>query len=250
MNIFIKHIKHPKILGIINALKETNHNIIQWDNNTDIFNIFEYKNPDIIFISEKDINLIDYIRYDYPNVKIYLFKNSNDTYEVDKEINIVDNASDNFIEYLFDEKLYSNGIENHKYKCDFLIISDNISNEQNYILDICSGIGSNFNTKIYGLNKVNSVYYLGIPERNEYKNIIASCKAMIMFDDEWFYTALFNNKIPLIYDKDPMHHFQFNNYNQLFQMCDYISKSNDVNSNLNIKNKTYSYYIKEKLGII
>lgn len=251
MNIYIKYSQHPKIFGILNALKKTNHKIIEWDNNTNYFNIFDIHPPDIIFITEEDINQAKYILHDYPNIEIFLFKNSKNNYENNyKEINLLDKSSNNFLDYLCDDYFYCNGKENDKFKCDFLIFTNNISNDNNEVLDICCGIGSNFNTKIYGTNKINAVYYLGIPEPYEYKDMIASCKSIIMFDNEFFYTTLYNKKIPLVYNPEPIHHFQFNNYDQLSQICDYVIKHHTINNNLNIQNLTYSSFLKEKLGIV
>ena len=68
-----------------------------------------------------------------------------------------------------------------------------------------------------------------------------------MFDKRWFYNSLFNKKTPLIYSTNPSNHFEFGNYNQLFQMCEYFSEQEYIEKNISLK--SYSDFIKYNLGI-
>jgi len=120
----------------------------------------------------------------------------------------VSNLKRRKLKYLINKELVCNGEYKKEYETDFLLFTDHLDcpkgMEQEYkrFLDHLNWIGDTYSLKIYGPIKIDSPYYLGDADKNDYKHIIASSKAMLMHSSIWYESACINGKIPLVFESD------------------------------------------------
>lgn len=223
MKILIQNSKDERVIGLGQSIK--NHEILTFDSNIAVYNLIENFSPNIIIFEEnndlKDSD-IEYARQDYPNVKFVLIRDEphktirkikeelfdfifDKSSELPEDMEHLSNGKRRKLKYLVNEELVCGGEYKEEYETDFLLFTDYLDcpqgMEQSHkdFLDHLNWIGDKYRLKIYGPIKVNSPYYLGNPDKNEYKNMLASCKCLLMYTKIWVESAYINGKSPLIF---------------------------------------------------
>lgn len=225
MNVFISHNQNPKIIGLAQGIKQaTGYNVQYWNNQMPIFGLLEQVPIDILFFTNQDISPVhfDYCKNTFPNIKYVLMNtlpNSHE-YNVKYKIDLYNGSEEYFLDFLADTELYLNGTHRPYFNSDFTVICNQEISNNNLFTTWISNIAEKFNVKIFGA-KTNSPYYLGNIDLAMIKDIIASCKGMILFDDQWYNNLLINQKIPLTFlnKTDKKEKFVFNNYDELESLC-------------------------------
>lgn len=250
--IFFSFVTNQKSIGIVQATEKLYGNV-NFFNKQPIFDFLQDNEPNVIFLNEGDYetNHIIYAKHEYPQVKFVLLKSSeekikNNPFDLVLHLN---NKKDRwFIPYLVNEN-FTNGKTEEQYSTDILFITDQI--EQSEITNKwISSLGEKYRLKAYGENKINNPYYLGRVLNQDYKNIFASTKLVLMLNDMWIYTSIVNNKIPIVFNKNKTEEFEFSDYSQLDQLCDDALSNFDTNLSkvklkFDLSDKTYSNFTKK-----
>lgn len=266
MNIYISHSDNPKIIGLAQSMIGLENPFFWSTDNPPIFDLMEGeedKKPDIMFLSTKDIlkSKISIVKDYHPELKVVWLKEDESKLEkelyesLDLVIDLVNKDAETFLAYLINH-IHINGEKNSLYESDFVIFNDNLDVNNTKFLQVCDSIGYNFRLKIYGPKQMRSPFYLGLPKPSDYKDIFKSNKAIILFDDRWFYTAIKNETIPLVF-KQPKatKTWEFSTYTELHDLCQQIISSDAEKiktelAKVDLSNKTYKDFylnIKEKL---
>ena len=234
MSIYIRTSSHPKVVGIAQALEKSVKDVFYWDpEQVKLFDLLEDVKPQAVFLQDAEVEdgYIKYAKQEYPRTSFVWFRNNIhskfDSTGIDLVIDLheggqYDSLSDDkdylYLPYLANTIAFSGGTFQKQYETDFLIFSDGIPDEyKEDIIKWLDALGSKYRIKIYGTEKLSLVYYLGRPMPDAYKDVIASCKAMIMWNDEWFYTTVLNNKIPIIFQQN--RGYNFSSYHGLEAVC-------------------------------
>jgi hypothetical protein len=219
--------------------------------NTPIFDCLENYKPDIIFLNESDCKLehIAYAKSDFPETKFVLLKESNNDldpnipFDMVIKLNNEDKNKEFYLDNLAYEK-WGGGSESEYFSSDILYISDDFdgSPETTHLLQ---SIGEKYKLKIFGEKRVPCCFYLGKIREESYSEAVASTKIVLMFNDNLLKTALFCNKTPLVFSKEPRNHCEFSTYEQLEDLCELHIKSKMETMKLKIE--TYSDFWQKAL---
>jgi len=252
MSSFFTRNNHPKIVGLVQAIGEIEEDSYFLSPNVSMFDLMEEKRPRSLFLSDEDfdIKVLKYIKGDFPDVKLIWFKGDKEIEDdsiFDLVVSLNDNKADTFCGYLVNDIENVNGKPHKRFDCDFVYF--NFEEDQETLskrIQWLNIVGEKYRLKIYG-KKIDSYYYLGIPEDGHYKDILASTKAQIMFDDVWLYTAIYNNVTPLSFRKNKERSNEFSNINELMDACEGV-----MSDRFQVQGEcqTYSEFVKEKMGAI
>lgn len=237
MKILIQNSKDERVIGLGQAIKKYLQNpemqnfsgeVSTFDKDVKIYPLLQEFNIDVI-IFEEDSGFkygdIEYAREDYPNVKFVLIRNEtheailkikeglfdfifDKSNELPNSMEHVFNLKRRKLKYLVNEELVCGGEYKEEYETDFLLFTDyldcprGMEKSHKDFLDHLNWIGDTYNLKIYGPIKIDSPYYLGDVNKNEYKHIIASCKHMLMYTHIWYESAYINKKKPHLFESD------------------------------------------------
>lgn len=244
--IFFSGTRNLKIIGIAQATEQIKNNA-GFFTPQPIFDFLQEQQPDILFLNEGDYETthITYAKHEFNNTKFILFKHSEDKIinnPFDLTLHLKNRKDKWFVPALVNEN-FTNGENEDQYSTDILVISDEVE-----VNDITNkwllSLGQKYRLKIYGENKLNNPYYLGKLPHSDYKNAFASTKLVVMLNDEWLYTSLANNKIPVVFDKNETRDYEFSNYSKLNKLCQDGLESFDttlqkIKSNFDLSDKTY-----------
>jgi hypothetical protein len=229
MKILIQNSQDERVIGLGQSIK--NHEILTFDPNIAVYNLIQNFNPDII-VFEEDDNLkdsdIEYAKHDYPDIKFVLIRDEphqrirNIKEELfdfifDKSSDLPEDMERNphrrKLKYLINQDLVCNGHYKNEYDSEFVLFTDHLESEDREFMDCLNWLGDTYKLKIYGPIKVNSPYYLGNPNKDEYKDIIASSKCIVMYTNVWFDSAYANSKVPIIFSNTTK---DITNYQNIF----------------------------------
>jgi hypothetical protein len=231
MSIFISESMHPKIMGLAQGLESLGLQVNSRNSkSTPLFDFIEEAKPQAFFLNNEDIvqKEVKFAIWEYPDIKwIWLREELADinTSELDLVVNLNDSlmaAEDDIsLPFLGNEVLYGEGKYDPQLATDLLIFSDRLDVKNESLISWINQLGTEFRLKIFGLQRVPSVYYLGQLHRAQYKDAIASAKIVVGFDEEWHYNTLMNGVTSLHFirtDKD-LCEWQFEDYKTLVQKC-------------------------------
>lgn len=223
MKILIQNSKDERVIGLGQSIKE--HQVNTFDPKIPVYHLIENFSPDIIIFEEnndlKDSD-IEYARQDYPNIKFVLIRDEphetirnikeelfdfifHKSSDLPDEIEHVSNIKRRKLKHLINEELVCGGEYKQEYETDFLLFTDyldcpqGMEREYKRFLDHLNWLGDMHRLKIYGPIKIDSPYYLGNANKDDYKNIIASSKCILMYTNIWVESAYINGKLPLIF---------------------------------------------------
>ena len=222
-NIFIYRNQSSRITGLAEALMDNaNVNFVA---QISLFDLLENYKPSIVFLNDDTCphEHVSYAKNDFPDTKFILVTENNENpTEYDLVIHLKDSTQRVYLDYLANDKFFTEEVPEklrEKFKSDVLYISDEY--ESNEVLrNTLKSLSEKYVVKAYGKNAVECPSYLGACERNQYKNIIGSTKFMLLFDQKLLNTAMFCNKIPLVYSANPKTPYEFSNYSQLVNAID------------------------------
>ena len=232
-----------------------------WDRGSEsMFDAVISKKPDAIMMNDLDYEMGEwmFIKNEFPQIKIVWVTDLDRTSQhegIDRIIktNKINSIKENFLPYLHSDSIFNGGSQDEMYDCDFLIMTDNMDMENNKIQKIVKTISATYRVKIYGSKSINIANYLGEPNQNEYKDIINSCKSMILFDDSWINTCFALGKKPIIMSNvDASDCLEFNTLTSLIDKMDNIDNI-DVNNSKHIYMGSYKKwghrFLVEELGL-
>lgn len=220
MKILIQNSQDERVIGLGQSIK--NHEILTFDPNIAVYNLIQNFNPDII-VFEEDDNLkdsdIEYAKHDYPDIKFVLIRDEphqrirnikeelfdfifDKSSDLPEDMEHVSNPHRRKLKYLINQDLVCNGHYKNEYDSEFVLFTDHLESEDREFMDCLNWLGDTYKLKIYGPIKVNSPYYLGNPNKDEYKDIIASSKCIVMYTNVWFDSAYANSKVPIIFSEN------------------------------------------------
>ena len=235
--------KNQKYVHLAESLEKVCASIDWVDPSTPLFALLEEIKPDVVFLNgSENPEHVKYAKHDYPDVKFILVsEQSVDSDVYDKIIYLSEIEKDNgvYLDFLVNE-WHCNGEEIENYKTDILFISDGYE-KSDFVEEALNSLGDKFTLKIYGRERVDSIYYLGGVNRLEYKNLIASSKIVVMFDREWLHTIMNNGKVPLVYNVKKTNQCEFSNYDELVSACEELMDMSMEKTDL----KTYTEFCKE-----
>jgi hypothetical protein len=235
MKILIQNSQDERVIGLGQSIK--NHEILTFDPNIAVYNLIENFNQDIVVFEEgsnlKDTD-IEYAKHDYPDIKFVLIKDEpqetirdikeelfdfifDKSTDLPEDMEHVGNPDRRKLKYLVNEDLVCGGEYKYEYDSEFVLFTDHLLNQDKQFMDCLNWLGDTYRLKIYGPIKVDSPYYLGNPNKDEYKNIIASSKCIVMYTNVWFDSAYVNGKIPIIFSENFINDVK-ENYNNDFEI--------------------------------
>jgi len=223
-----------RILHLAESMEIVEQNSHWVDGTTPLFSLLEEKNPTIVFLNgTENPEHVRYAKKDFPATKFVVITDKAgveyDAY--DKVIHLSDkNTQGMYLDYLVNQ-WHCDGTMNEVYQSDVLLITDGHDVSNTYITRMIDSLGNKYKVKAYGNNRLPSLYYLGSVNRLEYKNLIASTKVVLMFNEEWFNTAISNGKAPLMWNNGNklwvgLGEFEFANYEQLESVCGNLLEKN------------------------
>jgi hypothetical protein len=205
-----------------------------WNWDQDVINIFDMiqeVKPDVILLPRSYVlqnfqttKSIWYAMEEFhpQGIKFILLQDSNISL-LEKEILSSEIAQDfdliidlNDFHYALDQR-FTNGTRCSKFECDISVFTQNLTDQH---IEWINRLGDNHRIKIFGPQKIDSVYYLGSLLSTEYKDVLASSTKHVMFSLEWFYPAVVNNAQPLYFVRKPDNKiFSFSSYDELNTQC-------------------------------
>ena len=259
MKAYFSATEHPKIVGVAQGIETFAPDSFFWHKSQmSLFDLIEEKKPDAIFLNDNDTqdDHIKYAKHEFPHIKFVLFTEGDEVTEGFDAIYSLNNPkSPKFIPYLANPIALNGGNATDQYKCDFVLFSNRLDAENKGMLKWLSAIGNRYHFKIYGNNRLPIPYYLGRPQPEEYRNIIKSAKAVIMMDEEWFYSTVLNDRIPLVFDRTKDKPWKFDQYEEITALCDSVLKGTPEwmdELKKEAEGKTYIEFakqMKEELGL-
>lgn len=240
--ILIQNSNNIKIIGIYNAIKKLYKDIKIIKDIDSMYTAAKKTNPKkILFYIDnqsnvkKILNTISAIKSENQDIETTVF--ATEQFDgIDKFIDL------NTIPYLTDIPLYGNGEEREYFKSDIILLSDDIDtdNYDNFIF--IKLLTNKYNVKIFGDHKVPFVEYLGSIERDEYKNLFASAKYLVLLNSgHYINQAAINNCLPVIYGKD------FDNKQTLLNFLENDNSELRKNAKTTAALNSYLRYVKENL---
>lgn len=252
MKIFINHSNDSRVFGLTQALNHTDDLALWIPENPPIFDLLENHEADILILDDESIIKahINFVKKEYPNIKIVRI---NGELDLDKKISDAIDL-DISIPYLINEHLHIGGKVEEQFSTDLLIITDGLpEDEGDVLLRVIDTLGYKYRLKVYGNKTIKSPYYLGMLRQDEYKNVLASTKAMILFKEEWVYPCLANNIVPIGKNDKTA----FTNIEELCILCEKVLNNQDSDiraelSKVDLSSLTYTFFaedLKRRLNV-
>lgn len=227
--IYVNASADSKMVGIRCALQAQ-----AWDKNrVALFDLLGDDTIDTIILEQDYVSdtELEYAKHEFDNVKF-----------------VVINPDE--LPYMADESTYGNGNTDVQFTTDIAVITDDLDDEDKYLYRWINGLGEKYNIKVYGTVRVPSVYYLGRPNVEDYKDIFRSAKAVIVFNDRWVYNIVLNDSIPLLFNPQADKEWEFKDFKDLCEKCTmYLGQYPSFMINLRGKaaENTYTHLAKELL---
>lgn len=220
MKILIQNSQDERVIGLGQSIK--NHEVLTFNANIAVYRLIEETKPNVI-IFEEDNNLkdsdIEYAKHDYPDIKFVLIRDEpqqtirnikeelfdfifDKSTDLPEAMEHVSGPNRRKLKYLVNEDLVCGGEYKYEYDSEFVLFTDHLSNQDKQFMDCLNWLGDTYKLKIYGPIKVDSPYYLGNANKDEYKNIIQSSKCVVMYTNVWFDSAYANGKFPIIFSEN------------------------------------------------
>lgn len=253
MSVYITNSSHPKVIGLAQAIEDSGVEAYFWDNgNPSIFDLISKKNPSAVFLNNKSI--IDeshvYAKEEYPDIKFILLDEYGETNDLgfDLVINLVKEKEGQwFLDSLANSVQYEGGNYVEEFESDFVVFTDDL--DERFVLWI-EGLGSTCRLKAYGKKKIPSVYYLGRPAPDEYKDILASTNVVVAFEDNWKMNSIVSDVLPFCYSHDKKMPYEFSTFEELKALTDNYNEAQARSWKKKMKKEygdlTYSSFV-EKL---
>lgn len=193
-----------------------------------LFQLLNEVNPEVLFCHDDQHSSghLALAKRDFPNTKLVLLssqlsKTEEKNYDAVVYLSSTHSNEPLYLDYLINEN-HIDGTHKKEFETDILFITDGIDSNNQYARSSLDSIGNKFKLKMYGENNLKSIYYLGGIHRSLYKDVIASSRAVILFNDEWKNTVLAVGKIPIVYRQKMTNQFEFSNYKELEEACDRV----------------------------
>ena len=226
MNIFISRHDDLRVHGLAQAIKTIVPTSFFWNRQEKpLFDLLQDSSPDVIFYHDADAldGSIALAKLEYPDVKfVYMqFMPALSGASPDLTIHMIPlTCGENtmYLDYSVNLVDMTGGIKRDKFSTQILAITDNIDNENQFQILALRALSHKFQTKIYGNTRVGIPNYLGRLRQEDYKDVFASAKILVAFDETRCNDAAYHNCVPLVYGKD------FRNVTELLEECEKLLK--------------------------
>jgi len=251
MKIFVSQHDDIRIGGLVQALKSVVPTTFYWSKkDKPLFDLIEEEEPTIIFYHDGDAadSTIEYAQAEYPGIKFVYMQflptlskaKPSLTLAMDPSL-VIDGSLP--IDYRTNLIEMEGGVKQGMFTTEVLILTDQVDARIDFHLLTLRALGYQFQTKMYGNNKVNLPNYLGRLRKESYRHALASARVLVAFDSSRYYDACYHNCIPLVFKEKKtteLGAYEFSSLSGLLEKCKVAIEA--VNPELSHHASEYTYH--------
>jgi len=222
-----KNSSHPKVQGLAQALA-TDHQVGYWAvEESPLVDMITRQSPDL-FIADDEDKTVEYLidDEDFKSTKIVTLNTKKKRLENHSGliINLEEftgmTMTDLFVPYSSNDFL-AGGEPTRQYMADITVFTDGMEDVK--FSEWISALACKYTVKAYGSHQPSLIEYLGSPDTEDYKKILASGRVGIAFDERWLPDISRAGMIPLLYTLAPSTHWEFSTYKELAEACSHVT---------------------------